>query len=76
MFTPRTAEFIHGPDPFDEQFGATAFESNEGTEGGAFPYGDAHSEYYDPPEDPEERSDRDASGKSVEYLGEFVRGIL
>ena len=49
---------------------------NEGTEGGAFPYGDAHSEYYDPPEDPEERSDRDASGKSVEYLGEFVRGIL
>ncbi|WP_017608674.1 alpha/beta hydrolase [Nocardiopsis xinjiangensis] len=72
----RTPEFVHGPDPSDEEFGATTFESDEGTEGGAFPFGDAHSEYYDPPEDPEERSDQDASGKSVEYLGEFVRGIL
>ncbi|WP_017545692.1 alpha/beta hydrolase [Nocardiopsis prasina] len=67
-----TADFIHGPDPFAEEFGATTFESDEGSTGGSFPFGPAHSEYYDPPQE----SGNDASGKSVEYLGEFVRGVL
>ncbi|MEV6818336.1 alpha/beta hydrolase [Nocardiopsis dassonvillei] len=37
----------HGMDPTDPEFGANVFESDPGSEGGTWPLGDAHSEYFD-----------------------------
>jgi len=39
--------FTHGPDPTDADFGATEFDSDPGSEGGSWPLGAAHSEYFD-----------------------------
>ncbi|GAA2001378.1 hypothetical protein GCM10009799_30760 [Nocardiopsis rhodophaea] len=58
-FTP---DAIHGPEPTSKEFGATVFESDTGREGGTFPFGDAHSDYF--------REDNE----SVAYMGEVVAG--
>jgi hypothetical protein len=52
----------HGPDPTDSGFGATVFESDPGSEGGQWPLGDAHSQYFG-----------DGSA-SLEYMGEVIAG--
>jgi hypothetical protein len=52
----------HGPDPTDSDFGATVFASDPGSEGGSWPLGAAHSEYFD-----------DGSA-SLEYMGEVIAG--
>lgn len=51
----------HGTDPTTEDFGATGFVSNEGTEGGSF-LGDAHSEYFD------------ENNSSLEHMGKIITG--
>ncbi|WP_431888641.1 alpha/beta hydrolase [Nocardiopsis alba] len=38
--------FTHGPDPTDPDFGSTEFDSAPGSEGGQWPLGPAHSEYF------------------------------
>jgi hypothetical protein len=50
------------PDPTDSDFGATVFASDPGSEGGSWPLGAAHSEYFD-----------DGSA-SLEYMGEVIAG--
>lgn len=44
-----TPDFVHGPQPIDEEFGATVFESDPGAEGEWFTAGlsgEAHSQYW------------------------------
>lgn len=52
----------HGTNPAASDFGATVFESDEGSEGGQWPLGAAHSEYF-----------RRGSA-SLEYMGEVIAG--
>ncbi|WP_116243838.1 alpha/beta hydrolase [Nocardiopsis sp. FIRDI 009] len=54
--------FTHGPDPTEPDFGATGFASDPGSEGGQFPLGDAHSEYFD------------RNSSSLEYMGQVIAG--
>ncbi|MFE1100885.1 alpha/beta hydrolase [Nocardiopsis alba] len=54
--------FTHGPDPTAPGFGATVFDSDPGSEGGSWPLGDAHSEYFD------------RNSASLEYMGEVIAG--
>ncbi|WP_307600895.1 alpha/beta hydrolase [Nocardiopsis listeri] len=53
-------DLTHGADPTSPEFGATVFESNEGSEGGQRPLGAAHSEYF-----------KDGS-LSLKYMGEVI----
>ncbi|WP_190318396.1 hypothetical protein [Nocardiopsis listeri] len=55
-------DLTHGTGPTSPEFGATVFESNEGSEGGQWPLGAAHSEYF------QEGND------SLEYMGEVIAG--
>lgn len=59
-----TPESVHGPVPGSPEFGATAFPSDSGSEWkwGDFPFGAAHSEYFDD------------SSTSVEEMGEIIAG--
>ena len=51
-----------GGSPTSPDFGATVFESKKGSEGGSFPLGAAHSEYF-----------REGNS-SLEYMGEVIAG--
>ena len=53
-------DLTHGADPTSPEFGATVFESDEGSEGGQWPLGAAHSEYF-----------KDGS-LSLKYMGEVI----
>ena len=52
----------HGADPTSPDFGATVFESDEGSEGGPWSLGAAHSEYFD------------RNSSSLETMGEIIAG--
>ncbi|PDP84800.1 alpha/beta hydrolase [Glycomyces fuscus] len=56
------SEAAHGTDPTQESFGATAFRSDEGTAGGNWPLGKAHSEYFND------------ETTSLAYMGEVIAG--
>ena len=49
-------------DPTSPDFGASVFESKAGTEGGSFPLGDAHSEYFQKEND------------SLRHMGKIIAG--
>ncbi|MFE6307451.1 alpha/beta hydrolase [Nocardiopsis sp. NPDC057823] len=55
-------ELTHGADPTSPDFGATVFESDEGSDGGPWPLGAAHSEYFN------------RGTASLEYMGEVIAG--
>lgn len=52
----------HGADPTDRAFGATEFRSADGGEGGPWPLGAAHSEYFQP------------NKPSTRYMGGVIAG--
>ncbi|WP_017570680.1 alpha/beta hydrolase [Nocardiopsis halotolerans] len=56
------SEAVHGMDPTQEDFGANEFSSNDGTAGGLWPLGLAHTEYF-----------RDES-TSLAHMGEVIAG--
>lgn len=55
---------VHGEDPTSEEFGATQFDSDEGSDLTlkTLPFGAAHSEYFD------------VNNESWEYMGEVIAG--
>ncbi|WP_026117877.1 alpha/beta hydrolase [Nocardiopsis alkaliphila] len=55
-------DLTHGADPTSPEFGATVFESDEGSEGGQWPLGAAHSEYFK------------NGSLSLKYMGEVIAG--
>ena len=55
-------DLTHGADPTNPEFGATVFESDSGSEGGPWPLGAAHSEYFQ------------EGNASLEYMGEIIAG--
>nr|WP_246421935.1 alpha/beta hydrolase [Nocardiopsis mwathae] len=58
-FTP---DFVHGADPTSEDFGASVFDSADGSMLGKFPFGQAHSDYFK------------RNSKSARHMGEIVAG--
>ena len=52
----------HGVDPTDPEFGADVFGSDAGSEGGSWPLGDAHSEYFD------------ENSASLRHMGSVIAG--
>lgn len=57
-------------DPFSPEFGATAFGSDPGSEGGQFPFGDAYTEYFEGGRPPHEDK-----STSVRNLGDIIQGV-
>ena len=59
-----TTGFVHGEDPTSDEFGATHFPSSGGSEFEMknFPFGAAHSEYFD------------SENSSLSYMGEVIAG--
>ena len=55
-------DLTHGADPTSPDFGATVFESDSGSEGGPWPLGAAHSEYFQ------------RGSLSLKYMGEVIAG--
>ncbi|MFE1099909.1 alpha/beta hydrolase [Nocardiopsis alba] len=55
-------DLTHGADPTSPDFGATVFESDEGSEGGPWPLGAAHSEYFK------------EGSLSLKYMSEVIAG--
>jgi uncharacterized protein (UPF0335 family) len=55
-------DLTHGADPTNPDFGATVFGSDEGSEGGQWPLGDAHSEYFN------------EGSLSLKNMGEIIAG--
>jgi hypothetical protein len=54
--------FTHGTDPTDPEFGANVFASDPGSEGGSWPLGAAHSEYFD------------ENSASLRHMGSVIAG--
>ncbi|MDT0331452.1 alpha/beta hydrolase [Nocardiopsis lambiniae] len=52
----------HGADPTSPDFGASVFTSDKGSQGGNWPLGDAHSEYFN------------RGTASLEHMGEVIAG--
>uniref|UniRef100_UPI00038194A8 alpha/beta hydrolase n=1 Tax=Nocardiopsis alkaliphila TaxID=225762 RepID=UPI00038194A8 len=55
-------DLTHGTDPTSPDFGATVFKSDKGSEGGSFPLGTAHSEYFK------------EGSLSLKYMGKIIAG--
>ncbi len=55
-------DLTHGADPTSPDFGASVFESKKGSEGGPWPLGAAHSEYFH------------EDTASLENMGEIIAG--